>query len=178
MRKLLVLLCLCAVPTLAQAQELTKSTINELVKEGNTLVNQAASNKDIGDLVEFYQTHTHEDARFNSVMTYKMQGFPDQTNKAELNKEEYISSIVQGMQGMENYKSTIAIKDITISDDAKTAYFKSISREKGQGSIPYQGGIKMMKINGASKCTHALEVNDDVIQFKNAECETLIIFSE
>lgn len=165
----------------AQAEEkLTRNNIKEFIKETTALT--SGQKKDVSnDEIAFYlENHLDPDARFKSVVTFAMPGFPAQERELSVNKEEFIEQTLSGEKALGDYKNKIRVGSIKIAKNGRRASVKTTGIETGTMAIPNaEGGSEDVPVEGVSSCDQILKLSDSGnIQMYNANCKTTIEFEQ
>lgn len=133
------------------------------------------------DLADYFNNHIADKGLFKSKMRYEIPGYPTQETEMELDKVQYINSVIRSRAMMEDYHADIDIQDLKIHNSGRSATFTSVVTEKGQMPFPKDpkkpNEVQMIPITGKSTCDQKLIVSfNHFIQMAEAECETFISF--
>lgn len=172
-------LTFCAFSQNAHAQRkidsLNNGNITFFVQDMTEITSGNDASMPQGHAIKFLERHLHPNARFKSAISYNMPGFPAQENSISLNKEQFIENIQAGSQTLEDYETSVEVRDIKISRDGRKATLNTIGYERGTMSASDQ----QFPVEGNSFCTQIVKLSDKgVIQIYHANCKTTIQFQE
>lgn len=159
-------------------KKLTRSAVADFIKETTDITKNHASDMDMSATIEYLDTHLHKNARFKTIMTYNIPGFPAQDTAISLSKEEFIEQIEKGEKALEDYENQIDIQDIQISSKGTNATVMTTGFETGMMPVQQDGETEYIPVEGSSECSQIIILNKGVIQMYNANCNTTIHFSE
>ncbi|MCE7887299.1 MAG: hypothetical protein DYH13_07340 [Alphaproteobacteria bacterium PRO2] len=164
----------------AQAQavpQLTDENIRSFIEQTTTITSGKETDMDDEQIGNYLDVHLHPDARFKSTMRYAIPGFDVQEKTMSVDKTDFIESIHQSGNTMDNYESQIEISDIKISKDGRKATLKTRTLESGMMPVADHIEKEEVPVEGMSTCTQILMLSkEDVIQMYNATCVTDIQF--
>ncbi len=167
-------------PAYAQKYKtLDEQAVTRFIEKTTKIITGSADSVSPDQAIRYLERHLHDDARFKSVMTYQIPGFPTQESAMRVDKREFIESIDEGAQALTKYQTEVQIKDVQISSDKRKATVQTVNREIGAMAISNGfGEPEEVPITGTSQCSQILMLNKKGdIQMYNANCETLIEFS-
>ncbi|MCB9991931.1 MAG: hypothetical protein H6867_11295 [Rhodospirillales bacterium] len=161
--------------------QLNESNISDFLAEVSAISTGQRPDMLDDDVVNYFTNHMAPKSKLKSQMRYEIPNFPTQENKMELDREQYISTIVKGRHMMEDYTSTVEIRDLKISGGGKQATFTSIITERGKMPFPKDPKkpdvVDIIPIEGESICEQKLAVSfNNFIQMAGADCQTVIRF--
>lgn len=159
---------------------LTEDNVRTFIERTTEITGRKDSSMTTEEVLQYLQDHLDDDGRFKSILTYKVPDYPTQKNDMSLNKDQFIQSIVDGEKTLSSYDSTVKIKRVKISSDAKAATVETSSHETGVMSLQgEEGGTEQIPIAGDSDCTQILKLSaEGVIRMFNADCKTEITFQQ
>lgn len=173
----LVLLTACAASVLsvslpARADTLTEASIKAFLDQTTRLTHQN-NGMSKEQIITFLETHIGKKGRFQSQIMYDIPGHPPQTRAVSLSKQEFIQNVVQGRDTMQNYTSSVELRNADIK--GKKATIETTTRESGVAPVEGQG---VAPFEGVSSCRQTLEQDGSNIVLTSAACETIISFQE
>jgi len=156
-------------------KSLNEANITKFVEETTALTNGRTGDLSRDDIQEYLTNHLHKQSRFISKITYIIPGFPPQDSVISLGKDEFMATIAEGSDAVEEYENTVEVTSIDISKDQRKATVLTHGTE--QGMMEVQPG-QSVPIIGTSNCTQILMLSkNDILQMFNAKCETSIEFT-
>jgi hypothetical protein len=167
-----------ASPSPAQdVKELTDENVRAFIEKVTHITTGKESEMTDEEITAYLDTHLHPEAKFKSVMRYAVPGFDMQEKTMSVDKQDFIASIHQATDTMDDYESDIKISDINISGDGRKATLKTQTMESGMMPVRDEIEMEEVPVEGFSNCTQTLMLSDeDVIQMYNATCVTEIQF--
>lgn len=164
-------------PALAKRYKaLTEDNVSQFVEEATELTS-GNSDKSIDKIVAFLDKHLHKKARFKSTMAYVLPGFPPQNSALALDKQDYIDSIKDSHNALEDHHSEVNIKSIEIIGNGKQALVMTEALETGTMVVPVPDeGDQRIPVEGFTECNQIIHLTKGVIQMYNAVCDTQIEF--
>lgn len=163
----------------AKIKKLTENNVKEFIENTSDLT--AGNSKSLSpEKVQTYlEKHLEDKARFKSIMKYKIPGLPVQEAVLNLDKEEFMKSVIEGSEAIEGYENLVEITEIKVASNGKKAFVKTEGTEYASMAIPTKtGGTEYVPIEGVSECTQIISLNKGVIQMYSANCITNIEFLE
>ena len=159
-------------------KRLNKDIITEFIHKTSDMTSGANLEMSSEDIVEFLEIHLDKKARFKSTMKYNIPGYPAQETSMSLDKEDFIKSIQDGAQSMEDYENEIRIKMIKIAKNGKKATVQTEGFETGIMPVSTDGvTTQNVPIEGRSSCNQIISLGKKgVIQMYSAQCTTEITF--
>lgn len=173
----LIIFCVSAQSSYAQNKiaTLSESDVTAFIQNMTDITSGENLSHSQGAIVQFLDRHLHPKARFKSALQYNIPGFPTQESSVALNKEQFIENIQAGSQTLDNYNTSVEIRDIRISKDGKKATLSTIGKESGIMNTAGQ----QFPVEGDSTCSQIIMLSDQgIIQVYNANCKTTIRFQE
>lgn len=160
---------------------LNESNIDHFLKEVRDISTGQRPDLSDEDVADYLNNHVADKSLFSSTIHYEIPGFPNQDSTMELNKEDYIGSIIQGRFLLEDYHATIEVRNLKIGHGGKNASFTSVTKERGKmpwiKDPDHKNDIEMIPIQGESTCEQKLAVSfNHFIQMVRAECTSSISF--
>lgn len=160
---------------------LSEANINDFLQKVSAISTGQRPDMMDEDVIDYFANHVAERATFKSQMRFEIPNYPAHDTEMELDKEEYIASVVKSRYMIEDYRADIEIRNLTINGSGKQASFVSIITEKGKMPFPKDkdnpDDVELVPINGRSECAQKLIVSfNNFIQLAQADCKTLISF--
>lgn len=171
-----LIVCIAALPAQAKdkIKRLDKDNITKFVEETTALTNGQKKELPEKEVKRYLDRHLHKQGRYISQITYVVPGFEPQGNVISLDKNEFIDTVAQGAETVENYENSVEIISIDISTDKRKATVLTSGTEQGMMEVQPDQAVPMM---GKSYCTQILMLSDDdILQMFHAKCETNIEF--
>ena len=130
------------------------------------------------DIGTYLDRHLAPKGSFHSKTKFEIPGYPEQETEMKLDRDEYISQVLEGQNLIADYETTIEIKKIKIENGGRSATVTTVSTDHGKMPWPDgQGEEKMVPIKGSSECEQRLIVSlKNYIQMADASCKTVISF--
>lgn len=171
---------LSLLPCGAYAQKvraLTEDNVTAFINQTTSVTSGQENGMSIDEIKEYLDKHLEKKSRFRSTIRYNVPGYPSQQASLSLQKQEFIDNVEKGSQTLQNYDTTVEIKNIQISRDKSKATVQTASMEKGTMPVPGEnGGTDMVPVEGSSTCNQVIMLNNGVIQMYSAQCVTDISF--
>lgn len=82
---------------------LTEENISAFIQTTTEMSTNARSGSSETDLVMYFQEHIRDNANFRSNVTYNIPNYPAQQTDLSLTKDEYINSLMQGRDSIDDY---------------------------------------------------------------------------
>lgn len=160
-------------------ETLTKKNVKAFIEDTTDITTTNTQALSPEKIQAYLDTHLDKKARFKSVMKYNMPGMPPQEAALSLDKEEFMKSVVQGAETVDDYDTLVEIKNIKIASDGKKAFVKTQNTEYATMPVPTEtGDVENVPMEGVSECTQILLLKRGVIKMYDANCVTNIEFLE
>lgn len=161
----------------ARHNKLTDSNVRDFVEEATALTS-GLSDSSIDETVYFLDTHLHKKARFKSVISYVLPGFPPQETALSFKKKDYIENIQNSISTIEDHESVVEIQSIQITSDGKQAVVITSGKETGMMQVPLPDNtFESVPMEGFTDCNQIIRLSrQGIIQMYNAVCNTTIQF--
>jgi hypothetical protein len=128
----------------------------------NTLSNEVINPESftaITDKEIYLKRHIHDKIKYESDVTYIMPGMPASDTKVSFSKQEYIDSVINLQNVMQDYKSETFIGNKKISKNGKTATIRINIAESGIMTLPEQNnGQALDNINNDASLAAGMEL--------------------
>ena len=131
------------------------------------------------DITRYFMNHIAENGNFISTLSYSMGNGNEQEKELAMNKNEFISHVVEGLKSMQNRETLVQVEHIEINAAGKAA--KVVMTNYERGVMPMDNGfgeVAMVPVQGTSYCEQELVLTDSVIQLQSAQCSTQMSFSD
>lgn len=159
---------------------LNESNVTAFVNEVAQISGGQREEMDAYGITSFLMKHIKENGRFRSHIDYEIPDFPETSRDLEMDRNTYISHILQVMEDFEKHEAAIRIENVEIEKDGRSALVITTNYERGV--IPVQGVMgdtQMLPVTGMSFCEQELVLSENkAIQMANATCDTNIAFVE
>ena len=158
---------------------LNKNNVTKFIEKATDITSgEARGDMSSSEIKRYLNKHIEKKARFKSLLKYHIPGMPAQETSLSLNKVNFIKSVSEGADKIDDYQTLIEIKDIKIASGGKKAIVKTESTEYANMPVPTSTGVEDIPIEGLSTCTQILSLNKGTIQMYSANCVTNIHFTE
>ncbi len=129
------------------------------------------------EIEDYLDHHLDKKGFFRSTIKFNVPGFPSQENTLSLDKKQFIDSVMSGQQALQDYETTIEVRDVQISSSGNRATVKTVGIESGVMPVPTETGTQeYIPVDGQSTCDQILKLKKKVIQMYSANCTTEITF--
>lgn len=161
----------------AKHNKLTDSNVRNFVEDATALTT-GDNDLSVDQTVRFLKKHLHKKARFKSVISYILPGFPPQDTALSFDKDDYIENIKNSVGAVEGHESVVEIKSIHITSNGKQAIVITDSKETGVMQVPLPDKTtEAVPIEGFTHCNQIIRLSRrGVIQMYNAVCDTKVEF--
>lgn len=136
-------------------------SMTDKTKPGSRLSDEA--------VLKYLETHLADGGSYNSNVTFRMKGFPDQVQQMTLTKESFIENVMNGRAVMKDYMSNVSVKDVDIDRKRDIATFTTETRESG---IMPLGTGTLVPFRGNSTCKQEIYMNGNTPQISAADCKS------
>ncbi|MEM7679711.1 MAG: hypothetical protein AAF182_01740 [Pseudomonadota bacterium] len=165
-------------PSYAQeVEKLDKKNIAAFIEKTTQMSKGGGYDMSSADVRKYLDYHIHDNARFQTSMTFQVPGMPPQETQMSIQKDEFLRGVEEAEHAVNSYENKVEIKKIKLSRDKKSAVVYTVGREEGE--MPTQledGSTQFVPIDGVSECKQNIALNDGFIQMMDAQCKTTIEF--
>ncbi len=173
--------------TIAHAGEkfvsLSEDNVREFIETTTDITTKNESEYSQKKILKYLENHVDKRARFKSIISYRIPGFPPQVTEMVLNKKDFIEDMKEGAKTLDDYNTEVEIQSINIAPNKQQAIVITTSLENGSMAVSsgghQQGETINMPVEGTSQCTQTISLNKKtgLIQMYNAVCTTDISFT-
>jgi hypothetical protein len=133
-------------------------------------------------ITSYLMDHVADSGSFKTKLEYTMQDGTSDQRTLEMDKKDFISGILQGLQNNKNitqHETKVRIEYIKIADGGKRAEATTTTYERGMMEMPDDAGQSALTpIDSVSYCEQTFALSEKkLIQMSVATCTTSINFS-
>lgn len=157
---------------------LTASVVEQFIQELSEVTAGKKEDMDSPAVTEYLMKHLSRNGKFKTQMTYIDETMEKREEDITMNKLDYISNVLQGLDGIEGHESSLHIEHINITPDGQEAFVVFSNYEEGRMPLPSQAGsMRKIAMSGTSYCEQKLGLTEkQVIQLLSESCMTDISF--
>lgn len=160
--------------------QLNESNVKAFINEVTEVSGGLREDMDSYSIVTYFMKHIKEDGHFISRIDYSIPDYPETTRDLEMDRDTYISHIIQAMNDFEKHEAAVRIENVEIQENGRSALVITTNYERGV--IPVQdimGDAQMLPVTGTSYCEQEVVLSDKkIIQMAEAQCNTSIAFAD
>ena len=159
---------------------LTEASVTAFITEVSEISAGKRKDMDPYSITSYFMTHITQDGSFKTTLRYSIPEMPDDERQMEMDKMNFISHTLQGLQTMADRETMVKVEFVQIEDGGKSAAITTTNYERGMMPVDDGSGtVNMMPVQGTSYCEQKVILNDKrLIQMAGATCTTDITFSE
>ena len=160
--------------------KLDRSNVTAFINEVTQVSGGLREDMDPYSVAMYFKKHIKEDGKFVSRIDYSIPDYPETTRDLEMDRETYISHVLQVMKDFDKHEAAVRVENVEIMNDGRAALVVTTNYERGV--IPVQGimgDAQMLPVTGTSFCEQEVVLSDKkIIQMAEAECKTNIAFAD
>ena len=159
---------------------LTEAGVTDFITEVSEISSGKRKDMDTYSVTAYFMDHIAQDGMFKTTLRYSIPEMPDDVRLMEMDKMNFISHTLQGLQTMADRETLVKVDFVQIENDGKSAAVTTTNYERGMMPVDDGSGtVNMMPVQGTSYCEQKVILNDKrIMQMAGATCTTDIAFSE
>ena len=159
---------------------LTEANVTSFVQEMSDISGGKRPEMDPYSVTSYFMDHIAPEGKFKTTLRYSIPEMEDSEREMEMDKMNFISHTLQGLQTMADRETLVKVEYVHIDDSGKSAAVTTTNYERGLMPVDDGSGeVNMMPVQGTSYCEQKIILSDKrQIQVKNATCTTELTFSE
>ena len=159
---------------------LTEPSVTDFINEMSEISSGKRKDMDQFSVTSYFMDHIAQNGSFKTTLRYSIPEMPDDERQMEMDKMNFISHTLQGLQTMADRETLVKVEFVQIESGGKSAAVTTTNYERGMMPIDDGSGtVNMMPVQGTSYCEQKVIMNEKrIIQIASASCTTDITFSE
>ncbi len=160
--------------------ELTDAHVETFIQEVSDISSGQREDMDAYGVTSYFMEHLAEDSSFKTTLEYDIPDIPSGERVMEMDKLNFISHVLQGLQSMTRHETLVRIENITIDEEGKNAFVLTTNYERGVMPVSNgNGDVSMIPVVGTSYCEQKIILAEKQnIQMAQANCNTSISFTD